>query len=107
MTTNERIPFKVDIKRMLDLLAKQIYQSPLALLRENSQNAFDAVLQRRAKGQPFEDPRIDISIERNEIVVSDNGIGMTRSELDNNFWTAGASGKNTPEAKAAGVVGTF
>lgn len=106
MTQAAKIPFKVDIKRMLDLLAKQIYQSPLALLRENCQNAYDAVLQRIGLGHQFE-PCIVVEINRNRIAVTDNGIGMTREELDKNFWTAGSSGKNTPEARAAGVVGTF
>lgn len=106
MNDTVKIPLKVDIKRMLDILAKQIYQSPLALLRENCQNAFDAILERQALGQEFM-PGIKVTIERNRICVADNGIGMTRVQLDNNFWTAGSSGKNTPEARAAGVVGTF
>ena len=38
--TGKRIAFKLELSRMLDLLADQIYQSPLALLRENTQNAF-------------------------------------------------------------------
>ena len=44
MTSREkRITFKIEFSRILDLLADQIYQSPLALLRENTQNAFDAI----------------------------------------------------------------
>lgn len=40
------IPFNVQIDRVLDLLCSQIYDSPLSLLRENVQNAYDAILQR-------------------------------------------------------------
>jgi molecular chaperone HtpG len=102
----ERIPFQVDVSRVIEVLANQIYQSPLALLRENTQNAFDALLLRQHRGDTF-DPRIDVSISPLSVVVADNGIGMTASDLRTHYWSAGSSSKNTPEAKAAGVVGTF
>jgi len=101
-----RIPFHVEINRIIELLAKQIYQSPLALLRENTQNAYDAVLQRLHLGQNFE-PLIEITIAPEKVIVKDNGIGMTWEQLDQNYWKAGSSGKNNDEARAAGVVGTF
>ncbi|MCQ1764719.1 ATP-binding protein [Neorhizobium galegae] len=100
------IPFDVETSRIIELLAKQIYQSPFALLRENVQNAFDAVRERLQKDGSFR-PRIDVNIEHDRITISDNGIGMSREELRKHFWTAGSSSKNNPEARAAGVVGTF
>lgn len=106
MNSSERIPFSVDISRVIEVLATQIYQSPLALLRENTQNSFDAILLRRAKDDVFA-PLIKITIDRTSVTVQDNGIGMTRQQLRNNYWQAGSSSKNTPEARAAGVVGTF
>lgn len=106
MMEAERIPFEVETSRIIELLAKQIYQSPLALLRENVQNAFDAVRERVQRGDRF-DPRIDITVAHDRITIVDNGIGMSRQELQRHFWTAGSSSKNTPEARAAGVVGTF
>jgi molecular chaperone HtpG len=102
----ERIPFAVEINRMIEVLAAQIYPSPFALLRENIQNSFDAILLRKHFGQDFT-PRIDVDIEPNQIRVADNGIGMSRDDLRNHFWRAGSSSKNTPDARAAGVVGTF
>lgn len=102
----EKIPFAVEISRMIELLAAQIYPSPFALLRENVQNAFDAILLRRGSGVAFV-PTIDVFIEPTRIRVVDNGIGMSREDLRNHFWRAGSSSKNTPEARAAGVVGTF
>ena len=102
----DAIPFSVDISRMIELLAAQIYPSPFALLRENVQNAFDAIMLRQHDGQSFE-PRIDVSIEALRIQVADNGIGMSRQELRDHFWRAGSSSKNTDDARAAGVVGTF
>lgn len=104
--TIDKIVFEVDISKMIELLAAQIYPSPLALLRENIQNSFDAILQRRHEGDSFE-PLIDVTITPQDITIIDNGKGMSVAELRNNFWKAGSSSKNTPEAQAAGVVGTF
>lgn len=106
-STERKIAFKLELSRMLEILADQIYQSPLALLRENTQNAFDAIRMRQAiPGQNF-DPAIRVSVNERQVTVSDNGIGMTAEEIETNFWYAGRSGKNTTAARAAGVVGTF
>ena len=106
-STERKIAFKLELSRMLELLADQIYQSPLALLRENTQNAFDAIRMRQAI--PNEDfvPVIHVTVDDERVVVSDNGIGMSVDEIETNFWYAGRSGKNTDAARAAGVVGTF
>ena len=105
-STEKKIPFRVEFTRILKLLANQIYQSPLALLRENTQNAFDAIRMRESFDQEF-DPAIYVSVSGEQVMVSDNGIGMTAEEIETNFWYAGKSGKNTDAARAAGVVGTF
>jgi molecular chaperone HtpG len=102
----ERIPFQVEVSRIIEVLAKQIYQSPLALLRENSQNAFDAILLRQYRDPAFT-PQLDIRITPSEIEIRDNGIGMSPSDLREHYWHAGSSSKNTAEAREAGVVGTF
>ena len=104
--SKDLIPFQVDTSQIVELLAKQIYQSPLALLRENVQNAFDAVQQRLYMGSDFH-PQIDISLTHDKIVICDNGIGMTSDHLLNHYWKAGSSSKNNELARAAGVVGTF
>ena len=102
----KKIAYRVEFSRILELLAEQIYQSPLALLRENTQNAFDAILMREALGQDF-DPMIEISVDADNVTVRDNGVGMTAQEIETSYWYAGQSGKNTDAARAAGVVGTF
>jgi molecular chaperone HtpG len=104
--TIDLIPFQIETQRVIQLLAKQIYQSPLALLRENTQNAFDAVRQKMASHDSFS-PRIDIELTPDRVTISDNGIGMTPEDLRNHYWTAGSSSKNNDAARAAGVVGTF
>lgn len=104
----ERTNFKFNVERVLQILSDDIYDSPLSLLRENVQNAYDAILQRKYYDAAFgNNGAIRIYLNGNELTISDNGIGMTKEMLDKNYWTAGASGKNTPEARAAGVVGTF
>ena len=104
--SSDLIPFQIETQRVVQLLAKQIYQSPLALLRENTQNAFDA-LQQRLHIQSNFNPLIEITLTPDKIVIADNGIGMTPDELQNHYWTAGSSSKNNDAARAAGVVGTF
>jgi molecular chaperone HtpG len=106
MTIAEKIPFTVEIGRMIEVLATQIYPSPYALLRENIQNSFDAILLRKHLNQEFI-PNILVTIEPTLIRVVDNGLGMSPQDLRNHFWKAGSSSKNTAEARAAGVVGTF
>lgn len=106
MSAHERIPYHIEVSEIINVLTKQIYQSPLALLRENCQNAYDAILIRKHLGEEFQ-AEIIISIEPRKITISDNGIGMTREDLVTHYWRAGSSGKNNPEARAAGVVGTF
>lgn len=103
-------PIEVDLERILPLLAREIYTSPFAFLRENVQNAFDAIrLQKyRERGaKQCADHSITISLSDNRLSISDTGIGMTRDDLANFFWSIGKSGKHTVEAKSAGVVGTF
>lgn len=102
------IVFQVETDRVLKILTRDIYDSPLALLRENVQNAYDAIRMRFApSGKLNEGGQIDVTLEGDTLTISDNGIGMTETVLRENFWRAGSSGKNSAEAKKAGVVGTF
>jgi molecular chaperone HtpG len=104
----EGIIFQVETSRVLQILAKEIYDSPLAMLRENLQNAYDAVRERfAADGELATGGRIDIKIVGNQITISDNGVGMNEAVLRQNFWNAGSSGKHSDRARKAGVVGTF
>lgn len=100
-------PFNIEINSILKIISKDIYDSPLSLLRENVQNAYDAILMRQKKDEKFRDAKINISLDGQHLVVEDNGIGMTYENLKDNYWTAGSSGKNNDLARSAGVVGTF
>lgn len=102
----EKIKFQIEADKVLKLLSSEIYDSPYALLRENVQNAYDAILMRLQK-EPTFNPLIEITLNGKEITIADNGIGMTKDVVKNNYWKAGSSGKNNEEARKAGVVGTF
>jgi molecular chaperone HtpG len=102
------IVFQVETTRVLQILARDIYDSPLALLRENVQNAYDAVRMRFARGGSLEaGGRIDVRVAGNQLSVTDNGVGMSEEVLRGNFWKAGSSGKHSDSARRSGVVGTF
>ncbi len=104
----QKLTFQIEVKRVLEILSSDIYDSPYALLRENIQNAYDAVLMRQEiEGKTSFEPNINIDLDDQKIVIIDNGIGMDETVVSNNFWKAGASGKNTELARKAGVVGTF
>lgn len=102
----ESIKLQIETERILKVLSNDIYDSPYALLRENIQNGFDAILMRLQEDNNFT-PCIKVDIYESHIIISDNGIGMDNEILVNNYWKAGSSGKNTEYAKKAGVVGTF
>ena len=103
-----QIPFLVETARVLEILSKQIYDSPYAMVRENIQNAYDAVLMRaRRQSRDACELAIDVEVTPDRITIRDEGIGMSEEVLRQNFWRAGSSGKNNDEARAAGVIGTF
>lgn len=98
----------VDLEQILPILARAIYSSPFAFLRENVQNAFDAIrMQRHREQSGSQEHKISIVLTQDRLSISDSGIGMSRQDLASFYWSIGKSGKHTQEAKAAGVVGTF
>ncbi len=110
--TEGNTSFKVgiDFESVLRAISKQIYETPLAFIRENVQNAVDAIriqALREGASPGDEQYRIDIAIDDKKVTVKDNGIGMSAVDLESFFWTIGASGKRTQEAKTAGCVGMF
>jgi molecular chaperone HtpG len=108
MSNSSKLSFQIEVKRVLEILSNDIYDSPYALLRENIQNAYDAILMRmQFDGVGSFEPKIIVNIDSKYITIEDNGIGMNKDVVSNNFWKAGSSGKNNEIAQKAGVVGTF
>jgi molecular chaperone HtpG len=107
---NSSFKVGIDFESVLRAISKQIYETPLAFIRENVQNAVDAVRIQALRENT--DPGaarygVEILVDGKRVIVRDNGIGMTECDLQNCFWTIGASGKRSSEAIAAGCVGMF
>lgn len=108
MSNTSKLSFQIEVRRVLEILSNDIYDSPYALLRENIQNGYDAILMRmQLDGAGSFEPKIIVNIDSKYITIEDNGIGMNKDVVSNNFWKAGSSGKNNEIAQKAGVVGTF
>ena len=93
--------FKAESKRLLDLMINSIYTHKEIFLREIISNASDAIdklcylsLTDDKVGMNREDFRILVSADEagRTITVSDNGIGMTREELEQNLGVIAKSG---------------
>lgn len=97
----EKQQFKAESKRLLDLMINSIYTHQEIFLREIISNASDAIdklayaaLTDEKVGLNREDFAITITRdEENRILtVSDNGIGMSKAELEENLGTICKSG---------------
>ena len=100
----------IHFENILRAISEQIYETPHAFIRENVQNAVDAVriqALRDSRQTTDEQYKIQINVNDRVVEVRDNGIGMSRAQLENYFWTIGASGKRDQEAHDAGCVGMF
>ena len=100
----------IEFDSVLRAISKQIYETPHAFLRENVQNAIDAVrIQALREGKEAGEAEyvIEVLVDSTSVSVRDNGIGMSRKDLRRYFWTIGSSGKRGAEAKEAGCVGMF
>lgn len=93
--------FKAESKKLLDLMINSIYTHKEIFLRELISNASDALdklyyqsLQSGDTGIKRSDFHIDITADKDArtLTISDNGIGMTASELEANLGTIAKSG---------------
>lgn len=93
--------FKAESKRLLDLMINSIYTHKEIFLREIISNASDAVdklcyiaLTDSSVGMSREDFAITITRDKENrtLTVSDNGVGMTKEELEANLGTIAKSG---------------
>ena len=113
--------FKAESKRLLDLMINSIYTHQEIFLREIISNASDAM--DKLAYTALTDDKISIDREKLTITitrakeagiltVSDNGIGMTKEEMEENLGTIAKSGslgfKQTMEkAEDIDIIGQF
>ena len=106
----EKKEFKTEVQQLLDLVIHSLYSNKDIFLRELISNGSDAIDKLRfnalsdkelLKDQP--DFRIKLYTDNNAktLVIEDNGIGMTKDELEANIGTIASSGtrKFMEEAK--------
>lgn len=112
--------FKAESKRLLDLMINSIYTNKDIFLRELISNASDAM--DKLYFNSLTDKRIKIDKEdfeinlyldkkKREISICDNGIGMSKEELETNLGTIAESGsynfKNTNKSDEIDIIGQF
>lgn len=93
--------FKAESKRLLDLMINSIYTNKEIFLREIISNASDAIDKRyynsASKGETGisrddYNIRIEINKDMRTLTISDNGIGMSEKELEENLGIIANSG---------------
>ncbi|TFF66028.1 molecular chaperone HtpG [Helcococcus ovis] len=111
--------FETESKRILDLMIHSIYTNKEIFLRELISNASDAIDKRyfnsikSGKSLDKKDLEIFIELDKNNrtITISDNGIGMTKEDLENNLGTIAKSGsldfKTLNKDDEISIIGQF
>lgn len=111
--------FKTESKRLLDLMANSIYTNTDIFLRELISNASDAIDKRyylslTDTSVTAEDLKIKVACDKKArtITISDNGIGMSKEDLENNLGTIAKSGslefkENLDEKEKVDIIGQF
>ena len=113
--------FKAESKRLLDMMIHSIYTHREIFLRELISNASDAIdklyykaLTDGISGLNRDDFAITLTADKEArtLTVSDNGIGMTSEELENNLGTIAQSGslkfkKDAEEKEDIDIIGQF
>lgn len=116
----EKKDFKAESKRLLDLMINSIYTHKEIFLREIISNASDAIdkLHFISLTDENADKSSDFSIfieadkENRNLIVKDNGIGMSKEELEENLGTIAKSGsfqfkKELEDKDKADIIGQF
>jgi molecular chaperone HtpG len=99
-TVLEKHSFGAEVGRLLDLVVHSLYSEREIFLRELVANAADAVDRRRfealtnAELAPPPDAKIRVVPDKqgSTLMISDDGIGMTRQEMIDNLGTIARSG---------------
>ncbi len=114
--------FKAESKRLLEMMINSIYTHKEIFLRELISNASDAMdklyFKSMSDGNGEAVTRSDMEIkldaqkDARTLTISDNGIGMTAEELENNLGTIAQSGslafkKENENAEDVDIIGQF
>ena len=117
----EKKQFKAESKRLLDLMINSIYTHKEIFLRELISNASDAIDKLHFKsltddsiGLTQSDYKIHLAADKDArtLTIIDNGIGMTKDDLENNLGTIAQSGsfafkKENETGDDVDIIGQF
>ena len=117
----EKMEFKTETKRLLDMMINSIYTHKEIFLRELISNASDAIDKLYYKSLTDDsikinkkDFKIEISVDENNrtLKITDNGIGMNLEELETNLGTIAKSGsgvfkEENEHKKDIDIIGQF
>lgn len=113
--------FKAESKRLLDLMINSIYTNKEIFLRELISNASDAIDKLYYKSLTDKGVKVnkkdlciklDIDKDNKLLTISDNGIGMTKDELESNLGMIANSGslkfkEENESKKDIDIIGQF
>jgi molecular chaperone HtpG len=122
-TQKETLGFQTEVKHLLHLMIHSLYSNKEIFLRELISNASDAADKLRFEGLSndslFEGDselkiRIDFDKDKRTLTIADNGIGMTRAEVQEHIGTIAKSGTKQffealtgEQAKDSELIGQF
>ncbi len=90
--------FKVNLGGMIDILSEHLYSSPAVYIRELLQNGMDAIQARKMLDSSYDSGSIYIDIkEKESILFSDSGTGLTEAEIHQFLAIIGESSKRDLE----------
>lgn len=95
----EKMEFKTETKRLLDMMINSIYTHKEIFLRELISNASDAIDKRHylsltdsSKAADAYEILVEADKEKRTLTITDNGIGMTKEDLIEHLGTIAKSG---------------
>lgn len=82
----------VNLDGLLEILGENLYSTPIVAIRELIQNAHDACVRRRVEADWQERPcvRLRTDAARNQLMIQDNGSGLTKDEIIRYLATIGS-----------------
>ncbi|MDD5214978.1 MAG: molecular chaperone HtpG [Methylococcales bacterium] len=122
-TKKETLGFQTEVKHLLHLMIHSLYSNKEIFLRELISNASDAADKLRFEalsndslyeGDSELKIRVDFNKDKRTVTISDNGIGMTRAEVQEHIGTIAKSGTKQffealtgEQAKDSELIGQF
>jgi molecular chaperone HtpG len=103
----EQIELKVELTGLIEIFGEALYQDFGSVVRELTQNGHDAIIEHCASLQDPEmallEHQLDVIYNEysQELVISDNGVGMTRSQLIKNLNNFAKSDKRSIQKQLA------